>query len=70
MDFKKQAAALVEKYISEWENNPVRMESGYHYESTYAEMMQKVEQEIFQLSVGKMPKGVNAKKNSRPASDK
>ena len=64
MDFKQQALAILEKYLSEWESNPKRFESGYNYESTYAEMMQKVAQEILQLSVGKVPKDKNVKKNS------
>lgn len=38
------------------------MESGYKYEQTYDQMMQKVETEILQLSVGKVPKGINSKK--------
>ena len=62
MDFKQQALAILEKYLSEWESNPKRFESGYNYESTYAEMMQKVAQEILQLSVGKVPKDKNVKK--------
>lgn len=66
MDFKEQAASILSKYLSEWESNPLRMESGYNYESTYAEMMQKVEQEILQLSVGKIPKSKNTKKNFKP----
>lgn len=70
MDFKHQATAILEKYLSEWESNPKRMESGYDYESTYAEMMQKVEQEILQLSVGEVPKDKNIKKNFRPDLEK
>lgn len=65
MDFKEQATAIFEKYLSEWESNPKRMENGYQYEATYAEMMQKVEQEVLQLSVGKVSKDKNSKKNSK-----
>ncbi|QTE23315.1 hypothetical protein [Polaribacter cellanae] len=65
MDFKQQATSLFEKYLSEWESNPKRMESGYDYESTYAEMMHKLEQEVLQLSVGEIPKDKNVKKNFR-----
>lgn len=68
MDFKAQATAILEKHLTEWESNPRRMESGYDYESTYAAMMQKVEQEILQLSVGRVPTDKNSKKNSRPDS--
>ena len=62
MDFKEQATAIFEKYLSEWESNPKRMENDYQYEATYAAMMQKVEQEVLQLSVGKVPKDKNSKK--------
>lgn len=48
------------------ESNPQRMESGYDYESTYADMMEKVGKEVLRLSVGKVPKDKNVKKNSRP----
>ena len=50
--------------------NPKRMESGYDYESTYADMMQKVEKEVLQLSVGEVPKDKNIKKNFKPALDR
>ena len=70
MDFKQQATAIFEKYLAEWESNPKRMESGYNYESTYAEMMQKVEKEVLALSVGEVPKDKNLKKNSRHDLDK
>jgi hypothetical protein len=65
MDFKEQATTIFKKYLSEWEANPQRMENGYQYESTYAEMMEKVEQEVLQLSVGEVPKDKNSKKNFR-----
>ena len=64
MDFKQRATAILEKHLSEWESNPKRMQSGYDYEATYAAMMEKVEQEILQLSVGEVPKDKNLKKNS------
>lgn len=66
MDFKQQATAILANYLTQWESNPQRMESGYDYEATYAEVMQKVEQEILQLSVGKVPKDKNNKKNFKP----
>ena len=66
MATKEQALKIFEKHYEQWEEDPRRMESGYDYESTYAVMMQKVEQEVLQVSVGKVPKGVNSKKNSTP----
>lgn len=70
MDFKQQALVILEKYLSDWESNPKRMESGYNYEATYAEMMAKVEKEVLQLAVGKIPKDKNLKKNSKLDLDK
>jgi len=66
MDFKERALEILSKHLEEWESDPRRMENGYQYESTYASMMEKVEQEILQLSVGKVPKSKNSKKNFKP----
>lgn len=68
MDFKERATEIFAKHLEQWESDPKRMENGYQYEATYAAMMEKVEQEVLQLSVGKVPKGKNSKKNSRPGS--
>lgn len=62
MDFKERATEILSKHLAEWESNPKRMENGYQYESTYAEMIKKVEQEILQVSVGDVPKSKNVKK--------
>lgn len=70
MELNELAKAIFSKYYTQWESDPLRMESGYHYELTYATMMKKVEKEIFQLSVGKVPKSKNTKKNSTPDSGK
>lgn len=65
MDIKTQASLIFSNYFEEWLSNPTRMDNGYQYESTYAEMMSKVEQEVLQLSVGDVPKSKNSKKNSK-----
>ena len=70
MTTKEQALAIFERHYQEWELDPSRLENGYNYESSYAEMMQKVEREVLQASVGKVPKSPNAKKKSRRASGK
>ncbi len=62
MNTKAQALKTFEKHYEQWEFNPQRMESGYAYKSTYADMMQKVEHEVLQISVGDVPKGINSKK--------
>lgn len=66
MTSKEEVLKILAKHYDQWESNPERMTSGYAYEATYAEMMQKVEQEIFQVSVGDVPKSINSKKNFRP----
>jgi len=70
MSKKAQALAIFEKHFAQWESDPTRMENGYHYESTYAAMMEKVEQEVLQISVGDVPKDKNSKKNSKPDLEK
>ena len=65
-----KAAVIFKKHYKEWENNPLRMESGYDYEKTYAEMMQKVEQEVLQISVGEIPESKNSKKKFKPVLEK
>ena len=70
MTSKDKVLAVFEKYYTQWESNPLRMESAYHYEMTYAVMMQKAEKEILQLSVGEVPKSKNSKKNFKPDLEK
>ena len=65
MDFKKQATDLLEKHLTKWEQDPIRNQSGYHYELSYATMLKKFEKELLQLSIGKVPKSKNSKKNSK-----
>ena len=62
MDFKQQATVLLEKYLTEWENDPTRMDSGYHYELSYATMLENFEKDLLELSTGKVPKSKNSKK--------
>ena len=70
MTNKEKALQVFESYYSQWENGPERMSNGYDYERTYVEMMQKVQQEVFQSSIGEVPKNKNIKKNSRPVLEK
>jgi hypothetical protein len=65
MEAKAIALKVFEQYYSEWEANEKRMDSGYSYESTFIDMMRKVEKEVFQCSTGKVPKGKNEKKKSK-----
>jgi hypothetical protein len=48
-----------------WENNPERQRSGYQYEKSFTEMWQTLGREVFQRSIGEVPKDKNSKKNFR-----
>jgi len=67
---QKDPTKIFEKYYNEWVSSPERNNSGYDYERSYAEMMQKVEKEIFQISIGDIPNNKNRKKNSKPVLEK
>lgn len=67
---QKDPTKIFEKYYNEWVASPERDKSGYDYERSYAEMMQKVEKEVFQLSIGEAPNNKNRKKNSKPVTGK
>jgi len=54
--------AIVAKHYQEWEQNPSRMKNGYQYESTFANMTQKMEKEMLEASLGQIPTSRNAKK--------
>ena len=65
-----KAAEIFKKHYEEWLNNPLRLKSGYDYEKTYSQMMQRIEQEVLQSSVGDVPKKKKKKKNSKQVSEK
>ena len=58
----EDATKIFQQYYQSWANNPERNKNGYEYEKSFAEMMQKVEQEVFQTSVGEVPVNKNIKK--------
>lgn len=70
METKEKAIELFTAYYSEWEKSEERNESGYDYERTYVEMMQKVQQAIFQNSVGEVSPSKNIKKKFKPVLEK
>lgn len=65
METKAAALKVFEKYYAEWEADESRMNNGYNYESTFVEMMRKVEAEVLKVSTGPVPKGKNEKKKSK-----
>ena len=54
--------AIVSKHYNQWEQNPIRMENGYEYESTFAKMTQEMEREMLEISLGEIPISRNDKK--------
>jgi hypothetical protein len=58
--------AIVTKHYQQWEQNPRRMENGYEYESTFANMTQDMEKEMLKVSLGEVPKSRNDKKKRLP----
>jgi hypothetical protein len=58
--------AIVTKHYQQWEQNPKRMENGYEYESTFANMTQAMEKEMLEASLGEVPISRNDKKKRLP----
>lgn len=61
---KQKATEILLKKIEEWEKKPKA--DGYEYEKSFIEVMQGLNAELLQLSVGQVPKDRNAKKKSKP----
>lgn len=60
---KEQAVELLLKRLSEWENKPKG--DGYEYEKSFIEVMQDLNRDLFQLSLGEVSVDRNAKKKSK-----
>lgn len=63
---KQKATEILLKKIEEWENKPKT--DGYDYEKSFIEVMQGLNAELLQLSVGELPQDRNAKKKYKPKS--
>lgn len=61
---KQKAFEILSKRIDEWESKP--KSDGYEYEKSFIEVMQGLNEELLQLSVGDLPKDRNVKKKYRP----
>jgi hypothetical protein len=61
----KEALEIFKKNYSKWIQAQAHQQSGYEYEKSYVEMMQKVSEEVLQSTVESTGKG--RKKNSKPA---
>jgi hypothetical protein len=59
---KVQAVELLLKSLSEWENKPKG--DGYEYEKSFIEVMQDLNRDLLQLSLGEVPRDRNEKKSS------
>lgn len=60
---KEAAKAILFQKIEEWEDKP--KSDGYDYEKSFIEVMEGLNHELYQLSVGDLPKDRN-KKKSKP----
>ena len=64
MDLEKATKIFQENY-KKWLDNDDRNISGYEYERSFFETMQKMEKELFQDSLGEVPGSRNLKKKSK-----
>lgn len=60
---KQKAFEILSKKIDEWESKP--KSDGYEYEKNFIEVMQGLNAELLQLSIGDLPKDRNVKKKYR-----
>lgn len=70
MEELDKVTAIFRAKYAEWKASTSAMTTGYEYESSYANMLQDVGQEVFGQSTGKVPKSKNRKKNFTRDSDK
>ena len=63
---KQKAIEILSKRIDEWRDKPKN--DGYEYEKSFIEVMQGLNEELFQLSVGDLPQDRNKKKACKPNS--
>lgn len=61
---KQKATEILLKKILEWESKPKT--DGYEYEKSFIEVMQGLNEELLQLSVGEVSKDRNKKKRFKP----
>lgn len=64
MDIDK-ATAIFRVNYENWLNNGKRNNSGYDYEKTFVEMMERLGEDVFQESIGTLPESRNLKKKSK-----
>jgi hypothetical protein len=64
---KQKATAVLLRRIEDWETKPKT--DGYEYEKSFIEVMQGLQEELLQLSVGDLPKDRNEKKSPNSIRD-
>ena len=60
---KAQATALFLSKLEAWEASQIGQTSGYEYEKSYSAFVSELSKELFQLSIGDLPKDRNKKKS-------
>jgi len=66
----EQATKIFQENYSKWIDNDKKNSSGYEYERSFVEIMQKIENELFKDSLGEVPTNRNLKKKSKQLSGK
>lgn len=62
MDKQRAVAILLDK-LEDWDKKSKN--DGYEYEENFIDMMRDLNHELFQLSLGELPKDRNKKKSKR-----
>jgi len=64
-EIKEMMLDRFSQYVDDFlDHTDIRTTEGSEYEEKFTSMMRLIENEIFQLSAGEVPKGKNLKKNS------
>lgn len=60
---RQKATEILHSKLDEWEKMP--KPDGYSYEKSFLEVMQGLQKELLQLSVGELPQDRNSKKKCK-----
>ena len=62
----KDITSKIELALSQWKESQKGQTSGYEYESSFVQLWRQLGQEVFQQSLGVLPKRPQEKKTSIP----
>lgn len=67
---EEELTELIRSKIRQWKQSQEGITDGYDYEASLVKMVDEIGKEIFQESIGPLPKDRKRKKNSSPSSEK